>query len=50
MAEKKQLKKNGAFKFSAENEVCIHEKTGDMTREPWLMLLSRRLGQLLEGE
>ncbi|ERP32060.1 GH36-type glycosyl hydrolase domain-containing protein [Chitinivibrio alkaliphilus] len=33
---------NGSFSFSKDNEVLIKEKSGDMTREPWLMLLARR--------
>lgn len=39
---KNELRKNGSFSFSADNEVHIKEKYGDMTREPWLMLLIRR--------
>ncbi|MGM0442875.1 MAG: GH36-type glycosyl hydrolase domain-containing protein [Fibrobacterota bacterium] len=35
-------KNNGSFSFSKDNEVCISEKRGDITREPWLMLLARR--------
>ena len=38
----KSLKNNGQFNFNQENEVIIKEKYGDMTREPWLMLLARR--------
>ncbi|MDR0324043.1 MAG: hypothetical protein LBI12_06330 [Treponema sp.] len=37
-----ELKNNGQFSFNSDNEVVIREKTGDMTREPWLMLLARR--------
>jgi cellobiose phosphorylase len=37
-----RLRNNGQFSFNAENEVVIKEKHGDMTREPWLMLLARR--------
>lgn len=33
---------NGQFKFTGNSEVNIKEKAGDMTREPWLMLLTRR--------
>jgi len=36
------LRNNGQFNFNLENEVVIKEKYGDMTREPWLMLLARR--------
>ncbi|MCL2845274.1 MAG: hypothetical protein FWE23_07475 [Chitinivibrionia bacterium] len=36
------LRNNGKFEFNSENEVVIKEKNGDMTREPWLMLLARR--------
>ena len=36
------LRNNGQFCFNADNEVVISEKHGDMTREPWLMLLARR--------
>jgi len=36
------VKNNGQFNFNSNNEVIIKEKTGDMTREPWLMLLARR--------
>ena len=36
------LKNNGQFSFNSQNEVVIKEKYGDMTREPWLMLLARR--------
>jgi cellobiose phosphorylase len=36
------LKNNGQFSFNSDNEVVIKEKYGDMTREPWLMLLARR--------
>ena len=36
------LKNNGQFSFNANNEVVIKEKKGDMTREPWLMLMARR--------
>ncbi len=36
------LKNNGQFNFNDNNEVVIKEKNGDMTREPWLMLLARR--------
>ncbi len=38
----KTLRNNGQFNFNDENEVVINEKHGDMTREPWLMLLARR--------
>ena len=34
--------KNGQFEFNADNEVVLREQAGDMTREPWLMLLARR--------
>lgn len=37
-----QQKKNGEFNFAENDEVTIIEKSGDMTREPWLMLLVRR--------
>jgi len=37
-----RLKNNGQFRFNADNEVVLKEKYGDMTREPWLMLLARR--------
>jgi len=37
-----KLKNNGQFSFNQDNEVVIKEKYGDMTREPWLMLLARR--------
>jgi len=33
---------NGRFEFTENSEVNIKEKAGDMTREPWLMLLTRR--------
>ncbi|MBN2616921.1 MAG: hypothetical protein JXR64_01275 [Spirochaetales bacterium] len=36
------LRNNGQFKFNEHYEVVINEKHGDMTREPWLMLLARR--------
>ena len=36
------LRNNGQFSFNSQNEVVIKEKFGDMTREPWLMLLARR--------
>jgi cellobiose phosphorylase len=36
------LRNNGQFNFNSDNEVVIKEKLGDMTREPWLMLLARR--------
>ena len=36
------LRNNGQFNFNSDNEVVIKEKYGDMTREPWLMLLARR--------
>ena len=36
------LRNNGQFSFNSDNEVVIKEKYGDMTREPWLMLLARR--------
>jgi len=36
------LKNNGQFSFNANDEVVIKEKSGDMTREPWLMLMARR--------
>ncbi|MGL1893417.1 MAG: hypothetical protein OCD02_17405 [Spirochaetaceae bacterium] len=39
---KQTLKNNGQFNFNKHNEVVINEKNGDMTREPWLMLLARR--------
>nr|AGS52706.1 cellobiose phosphorylase [uncultured bacterium contig00064] len=35
-------KNNGQFNFNSDNEVVINEKYGDMTREPWLMLLAGR--------
>jgi len=35
-------KNNGRFYFNSDNEAVIKEKFGDMTREPWLMLLARR--------
>ena len=35
-------KSNGQFQFNAEGEVVLKEHAGDMTREPWLMLLARR--------
>jgi len=35
-------KNNGQFSFNAEGEAVLREQTGDMTREPWLMLLARR--------
>jgi len=38
----KTQKKNGQFEFNTENEVVLREQCGDMTREPWLMLLARR--------
>ncbi|MCL2264817.1 MAG: hypothetical protein FWC22_02135 [Treponema sp.] len=38
----KNLKNNGQFNFNQDDEVVINEKYGDMTREPWLMLLARR--------
>ena len=37
-----KLRNNGQFSFNSDNEVVIKEKHGDMTREPWLMLLARR--------
>lgn len=37
-----KLRNNGQFSFNSQNEVVIKEKYGDMTREPWLMLLARR--------
>jgi cellobiose phosphorylase len=36
------LRNNGQFSFNANDEVVIKEKKGDMTREPWLMLMARR--------
>lgn len=36
------LRNNGDFSFTADSEVKILEKDGNMTREPWLMLLTRR--------
>jgi len=33
---------NGQFSFNSNNEVVLRERQGDMTREPWLMLLARR--------
>ena len=38
----KTQKNNGQFAFNADNEVVLRERSGDMTREPWLMLLTRR--------
>ncbi|MCL2344055.1 MAG: hypothetical protein FWC62_09220, partial [Firmicutes bacterium] len=35
-------KNNGRFRFNADDEAVLNEKYGDMTREPWLMLLARR--------
>jgi cellobiose phosphorylase len=37
-----KLKNNGQFSFNSDYEVVVNEKHGDMTREPWLMLLARR--------
>ncbi|MCL2683545.1 MAG: hypothetical protein FWE63_08750 [Bacteroidales bacterium] len=37
-----KMKNNGQFSFNSQNEVVIKENFGDMTREPWLMLLARR--------
>ena len=36
------VRQNGQFEFNADNEVVLREQAGDMTREPWLMLLARR--------
>ncbi|MBR2281960.1 MAG: hypothetical protein IJ863_04990 [Spirochaetales bacterium] len=33
---------NGDFSFLRNGDVCIREKAGNMTREPWLMLMTRR--------
>jgi cellobiose phosphorylase len=35
-------KNNGQFSFNADYEVVLKEKHGDMTREPWLLLMARR--------
>ena len=35
-------KNNGQFAFNDASEVVLRERSGDMTREPWLMLLARR--------
>jgi len=37
-----RIKNNGQFAFNSDYEVVVDEKHGDMTREPWLMLLARR--------
>ena len=37
-----KLRSNGQFEFNANNEAVLTEHPGDMTREPWLMLLARR--------
>ena len=37
-----KLTNNGQFSFNSNDEVILKEKHGDMTREPWLMLLARR--------
>ena len=42
MARKGTLKKNGDFSFLRNGDVCIREQKGNMTREPWLMLQTRR--------
>lgn len=36
-----QKKNNGQFSFNADSEVKVLEQKGDMTREPWLMLMAR---------
>ena len=42
MARKDTLRKNGDFSFLKNGDVCIREEKGNMTREPWLMLETRR--------
>ena len=35
-------KNNGSFSFLPTGEVSLKEETGNMTREPWLMLMARK--------
>lgn len=42
MPKNTKTRKNGDFCFLKNGDVCIREEAGNMTREPWLMLQTRR--------
>ena len=42
MNRKGKTGRNGDFSFLRNGDVCIREEAGNMTREPWLMLETRR--------
>ena len=42
MGIKGKSRPNGDFSFLRNGDVCIKEECGNMTREPWLMLMTRR--------
>ena len=42
MRKNGKARPNGDFTFLKNGDVCIKEEHGNMTREPWLMLMTRR--------
>ena len=42
MSKRTKTRKSGDFSFLRNGDVCIKEEYGNMTREPWLMLQTRR--------